>query len=139
MENKNQNIPTDSEVSNGQVVESTSRDPKNTTGEKATTIKRARVDSLVIYEVSEGELETIERGSPNSTFLNFAIFLLSIFASFMVAVLTCDFKEKERLFYIFIIVSTISGIIGILLFILWLRTKNDVDEVIKKIKERIIE
>ena len=76
MENKNQNIPTDSEVSNGHIVESTNTEPKNTEGEKITKIKIGRVDSLVIYEVSEGELQTIERGSPNSIFLNFSIFLL---------------------------------------------------------------
>lgn len=139
MENKNQNFPTDSEVANGHVVESTSTEPSNTVGEKTTKIKRARVDSLVIYEVSEGELETIERGSPNSTFLNFAIFLISICASFLVAIFTCDFTNKDKLYYTFLIVCIISGIIGALLFIIWLRTKNDVDEVIKKIKDRVIE
>ena len=139
MENKKQNFPTDSEISNGHVVESTSNEPANTVGEKTTKIKRARVDSLVIYEVSEGELETIERGSPNSTFLNFSIFLVSICVSFLVALMTCDFTSKDKLYYTFLIVCIISGIIGSLLFIIWLRTKNDVNEVIKKIKDRIIE
>jgi hypothetical protein len=40
-------------------------------------IRRARIDSLDIYEVSEYELALLERGSPDCLFLNFAIFLLT--------------------------------------------------------------
>nr|MBC7613925.1 hypothetical protein [Pseudopedobacter sp.] len=136
MEN-NQTLPTDSEVNNGQVIEKINQSA-HTSGENTTKIKFARVDSLVIYEVSEGEIETIERGSPNSTYLNFSVFLISTCLSFTVALLTCDFKSKDRLFTTFFSVCLISGIIGIFLFIIWYRTKNDVEEVIKKIKERII-
>ena len=135
---KNNQFPTDSEIENGKVVEKTNNSNKNS-GEKQTKIKVGKVDSLVIYEVSEGELETIERGSPNSTYLNFSVFLLSIFISFFIALLTCDFTKNERLFNIFLIVCIIGGLIGLLLFIIWYRTKNDVDIVIKKIKQRIIE
>jgi uncharacterized protein YggT (Ycf19 family) len=136
MEN-NKVLPTDSEIDNGKVVEKTN--PSNhTSGEKTTKIKFARVDSLVIYEVSEGEIETIERGSPNSTYLNFSVFLISTCLSFIVSLLTCDFSGKDRLFTIFFAICLISGIIGVFLFIIWYRTKNDVSEVIKKIKERII-
>lgn len=134
---KNQTLPTDSELSNGEVVEKINNSTR-VSGEKTTKIKFARVDSLVIYEVSEGEIETIERGSPNSTYLNFSVFLISTCFSFTVALLTCDFKDKDRLYSTFFSVCLISGLIGIFLFIIWCRTKNDVDEVIKKIKERIL-
>ena len=134
----NNQFPTDSEVENGKVVEKTNSSSKNS-GDTQTKIKVGKVDSLVIYEVSEGELETIERGSPNSTYLNFSVFLLSIFISFLIALLTCEFTNNERLFNIFLIVCVIGGLMGIFLFIIWYRTKNDVDTVIKKIKQRIIE
>lgn len=136
MEN-NQLQPTDSEINNGKIIEETNQSP-HTSGEKTTRIKFARVDSLVIYEVSEGEIETIERGSPNSTYLNFSVFLISSCLSFAVVLLTCDFKDKDHLFNIFFSVCLISGIIEIFLFVVWCRTKNDVDEVLKKIKERTI-
>lgn len=135
---KNNQFPTDSEVENGKVVEKTNNSSNNS-GEIQTKIKVGKVDSLVIYEVSEGELETIERGSPNSTYLNFSVFLLSIFISFLIALLTCDFTNNERLFNIFLIVCIIGGLIGLLLFVIWYRTKNDVDIVIKRIKQRISE
>ena len=37
-------------------------------------IRRARFDRLTIYEVSESELEVLARGSPDSIYLNFAVF-----------------------------------------------------------------
>lgn len=131
-------FPTDSEIDNGEIVEKTNRSV-HVLGEKTTTIKIARVDSLVIYEVSEGEIETIERGSPNSTYLNFSVFLISTCLSFFITLLTCDFTNKDRLFTSFFAVCIITGIIGVFLFVIWYRTKNDVDEVLKKIRERIIE
>lgn len=134
---ENNQLPTDSEINNGKIIEKINQS-SHTSGEKTTKIKFARVDSLVIYEVSEGEIETIERGSPNSTYLNFSVFLISTCLSFTVALLTCDFKDKDRLFTIFFSVCLISGIIGVFLFIVWYRTKNDIDEVLKKIKERTI-
>ena len=51
-------------------------------------IRRARIDRLNIYEISETELQMLERGSPESLFLNFAIFLLSSASSLLVALLT---------------------------------------------------
>lgn len=40
-------------------------------------ILRAKIDTLTIYEISEEELLTIERGSPDSIYLTIAIALLS--------------------------------------------------------------
>ena len=47
------------------------------TGEKAVQIKRGRVDSLSLYEITDNELDILTAGSPSSLYLNFAIFLLS--------------------------------------------------------------
>lgn len=51
-------------------------------------VRRARIERLDIYEISETELQILERGSPDSILLNFAIFLVSIAVSFLVALLT---------------------------------------------------
>ncbi len=40
-------------------------------------IRRARLEQVIIYEVSESELELLAHGFANSTYLNFAIGLLS--------------------------------------------------------------
>lgn len=131
--------PTEAEVKEGQVVETTKPKNEPATGQKGPKIRRGNLDSLSIYEVSEGELTTIERGSSNSIFLNFSIFLLSIAVSFLTALLTGDFTEKEVVQTIMIVITVCGFIIGGFLLILWLRKKDDFDEVIKSIRGRMKE
>ena len=73
--------------------------------------------TLTIYQITEGELEIIEGGSPKSVYLNFAILLLSIAASFLMTLLTIK-VECIYVFYIFIIIGGVGFIGGIFLLIL---------------------
>lgn len=138
MDNKILNNATEAELKDGKVVESNRPLTENPTDSKGPIIKKGTVDSLTIYEITEGELETIQRGSPSSTYLNFSIFLISIATSFLVTLLTVD-KISDRLFDIFCIITVIGFIVGLILFVIWFRTKNDIDTVLKKIKERVKE
>ncbi|MCU0427006.1 MAG: hypothetical protein MUF71_15415 [Candidatus Kapabacteria bacterium] len=130
------NTPIEAEIQDGHSVERHISAQENSSGEIHPQIKRARVDSLIIYDVTEGELETIERGSPSSLYLNISIALLSIAISFLITLLTFDFKDKIYLFIVFVLVTIVGICLGVILFIVWWRTKNDVDIVLKKIKER---
>lgn len=132
--------PTESETHGGVPVEKSRPASEPLAEETGPKIRRGKVDSLDIYEVTEGELEIIERGSPNSTYLNFAIFLLSIAVSFLVTLLTVpelQMEAKSALFVVFVVVTVIGFVVGLVLLALWLRTKNDVDVVLKKIRERV--
>jgi len=100
-------------------------------------VKRGIVDSVSIYEVSESELSILENGSPNSIYLNFFLFLLATFLSFLTTLLTVNFNEKILLQNIFIFIAVVSGFLFIMAFILWFRGKNQLSEVIKKIKSHI--
>ena len=135
--NELENKSTEAEVKGGQIVEAKKSTKESLTDEKGPKIRMGKVDSLTIYEISEGELEIIERGSPNSTFLNFAIFLTSIATSFFVTLLTIDLKGKQNLFIIFNLITIVGFLLGIFLLIIWWRSKNDIDVVLKKIKERV--
>jgi len=73
--------------------------------------------TLTIYQITEGELEIIEKGSPKSVYLNFAILLLSIAASFLMTLLTIK-VECIYVFSIFIIICGVGFIGGIFLLIL---------------------
>ena len=134
-----ENKATEAEVKGGKVVETTKPKNETATGQKGPTIRRGNLDSLSIYEVSEGELTTIERGSSNSIFLNFSIFLISIAVSFLTALLTGDFTKKEVVQTVMIVITVCGFIIGGFLLILWLRKKDDFDEVIKSIRGRMKE
>jgi len=100
-------------------------------------VKKGRVDSILIYEVSELELSVLESGSPNSLYLNFFSFLLATFLSFLTTLLTADFSERKVVQIIFIVISIVSGFLTFIFLILWLHGKNQFTEVIKKIKQRM--
>ena len=105
-------------------------------------VKRAKLDSLKIYEITEKELDTLEKGSGDSLFLNFAIFLFSIFISFLIVLLTVDFfyNDKDDLivkFIIFVCLTGISLIGSIICFIAWYRNKGDFKQTIQEIKNRM--
>ena len=136
MEKYNKLHSTESEIKGGKIIEST-RSEKESSSDENVKVKRHKFDSLTIYEVSESELETIQNGSPSSIYLNFAIFLISIAASFLASLLTNDYTEKQNIFIVFLLITIIGFVIGIFLILLWLRTKNDFDLTIKKIKDRV--
>lgn len=140
MAEREKNKAVDSEIEGGKVVEHFSNQTQPSTGQTGPKIKRGRYDSLVLYEVSEAELDIIERGSPNSTYLNFAIFLLSIGLSFLATLLTFNFgPESSKKFTVFVVITVVGLLGGLVLLIIWYRAKNQFDTVIKKIKERIVE
>lgn len=130
---------TEGEVINGEVVET--KKPKNEKplDENQPIIKRGRVDSLNIFEIREDELNTIEKGSTTSLYLNFAIFLLSTAVSFLIALLTSNLKDKLFIFTIFCVVTAVGFLIGLFLLIMWFREKDEFKEVIKVIRQRIME
>lgn len=98
-------------------------------------VNRARLGSITLYDVTEDELETIERGSPSSNYLNFAIALLSIAASFIVSLFTTKIDD-DRVFLTFITVVIIAVIAGVFLLFLWWRTNQSSKEVFKRIRSR---
>ncbi|MCK4241416.1 MAG: hypothetical protein KAX30_07310 [Candidatus Atribacteria bacterium] len=99
-------------------------------------IVRGKFDSLSIYDVTDNELELLEKGSPSSTYLNFAIFLLSVGFSFLISLLTVDINSI-KIYTTYAIFTVIGIIAGIILLVLWYREHSATSEVIKKIKERI--
>jgi hypothetical protein len=107
-------------------------------------VKRGKFDSLTIYEVTEQEIKIIENGSTNSIFFNFSIFLLSVCASFFVAIFTVEWfpkKEPPHLvsFIVFLVVAILTLITGTICFIVWLKSNDSFKETIKTIKLRLKE
>lgn len=129
---------TESEIKEGQVIETNKPNKEHISDEKV-NVRRGRFDSLCIYDITEGELDTIKKGSPNSLYLNFSIFLLSTAISFLISLITNDYSNRLTAFIIFTIITAVGFVLGILLIIMWFRTKNEFDETIKKIKNRMKE
>lgn len=99
-------------------------------------VRRARIERLDIYEISEAELQLLERGSPESILLNFAIFLISIAASFLIALLTTEI-ESVRMFNVFVIITVVGFITGLVLLALWARYRRSTSTIFRQIRQRM--
>ena len=99
-------------------------------------IHRIRLGKLRIFEITEAELEALERGSPESIFLNLAIAVLSIAISFSVALSTSKF-ENDRTFYVFVIVTSVGYVAGITFGLLWFISRRSLRNVSAEIRSRI--
>lgn len=108
----------------------------NEPSELKPAIRRAPIAQLTIYEISEAELEILARGSANSVYLNFAIFLLSVSASFLIALLTTTITSHKT-FTIFVVIAVVGAIGGILLLILWSKTRKSISDLVQTIKRRL--
>jgi hypothetical protein len=110
----------------------------NPSQNEADTIKvrRARVDSITVYDVTEQELEQLEKGGGGGIYLNLCLSIFSIAASFLIAVITTKI-ESDRQFAIFIIITTVGFLGALVLGILWWRCRESVTAVVLSIKRRM--
>ena len=104
--------------------------------EGAVKIRRGKVDSLSLYEITENELDLLEKGSPAPIYLNFGIFALSTASSFLIALLTTPIAS-DRVFITFVSIVLIGGLFGTILCVLWFRSRTATAQLIKRIKQRI--
>lgn len=109
---------------------------QNETGQNEPRIVRGRVDSLSLYEITDHELDILEKGSPESFHLNFGIFLLTVGLSFLVTLLSEDI-QSNRLFTVFVVLCSVGLLGGSFLIFLWYRMRKELTNVVAKIKKRI--
>lgn len=100
------------------------------------SVNKAKLDSLDIYEISEDELEKLGSGGSDNIFLNFAIFALSMGTSFLITLFTITITS-QRLFVIFLVITILGFFVGIILLILWGKSKVSLEKLINKIKGRM--
>ena len=108
----------------------------NDSGNSSVPVRRAKFDSLSLYEVTEAELVDLERGGPASLFLNLAIFMLSVAICFLIAIQTTDVKP-EHTYVAYAIVTAVGFAVGLVLTILWLVYRQSTSVIIKRIKKRM--
>ncbi|MGB4767680.1 MAG: hypothetical protein WBP22_00315 [Candidatus Saccharimonas sp.] len=108
---------------------------KNPTNEGEITVDIARLGSIQVYQITEDELNMIEMGTPNSNYLNFSVALLSVFISFLITLLTTKI-EDDRVFNFFLLTAIVTVIIGVILLIIWLKSRYSSRNIFKKIRAR---
>lgn len=115
------------------MMEPNKEQPQLVNGE--TKVCRHRINEIAIFEVSESELEQLEKGNSADLFLQFSISLLSIAVSITLSMLTATFNNKH-LETVFISLCIISYILGILLMALWYKSHFSIRKLIQKIRKR---
>lgn len=103
---------------------------------KPLVVRRGRVESVDLYEIKDSELETLEKGTPAELQLNFAIFLISLAFGAISSLLTATFPNEVTQ-TVYIIISVVGTLGGVYLVIAWWRTRSEVQQLCKRIKERI--
>lgn len=111
--------------------------PENeSSGDSSPRIRKGRVDSLTLYEITESELDGLEQGSPASLHLNFAIFFISIALSFLVVLLTTTIPSI-RTYCFFVIVVVVGFAAGGVLGVLWLKERKSASVLVQRIRRRV--
>lgn len=100
-------------------------------------VRRGRVDSIDIYEVTEDELQALERGGEASSYLNFALAFLSAAISFSIAIATT--KTSDRQFYVFLIVIVGAALAALIFGVVWWNNRTTVAELATRIRARMRE
>src|SRR5205085_2900493 len=99
-------------------------------------IRRARFQTLTIYEVEESELSLLERGSPESIHLNFAIAFLTTAIALFAALYTATIPDIKT-FTVFVVIAVVGLIAGVVLLCLWWRSRTSVRDQIATIRNRL--
>lgn len=97
-----------------------------------------KTHKVIVYFVNESELNVLERGSTSSLYLTFGLSLFSIFCSFLIVLLSTAI-QSDRIFDVFVIITSISLVSSVVLFVLWLKTDDEKTKVIRCIRERFPE
>lgn len=100
-------------------------------------VRVAPLGELTAYTVHEHEPDIIAAGSPATLAFNFAVALISIGVSFIIT-LTTTTISSDRLFYGYLIVCINCLMLGIMMFVYWLKTRSSVNITVSRIKSRLI-
>jgi hypothetical protein len=100
------------------------------------TIRRARYQRLTIYEVAESELELLERGAPDSILFTVGVAALTLAVTLTVTLFTASFPVASV--HTGVVALTVVGYVaGIILLIIWSRSKSAIAECVFGIKQRL--
>ena len=102
--------------------------------ERTVRVNIGRVESIDLHELTENELETLEKGPPNQDF-NYAISLISTVFAFLVAWATSDFKS-DKIEIIVILYSIGAVITSSYLMFRWRDAKRSFNKVVAAIRDR---
>lgn len=100
------------------------------------TIRRVPLGTLQVYEITEDELEALERATPESLYLNLAIFTGSVFLSFVVSLSTTTISGTATLVF-FWVVTVCTFLSAVTFSLLWKQATRSANSVARRIRGRV--
>lgn len=97
---------------------------------------RHEIEKIDIYEISQDELNILAGNQTSDLYLEIAIALISIFVSFFCSLLVADFNNHPLASNVFLFLTLISFVGGIIFLILWHRGRKDKITILDRIKCR---
>lgn len=105
-------------------------------GRRPLHVRMGRIETLNFYEITEGELELLAKGSSGNLDLNFAIFLFSTAIATITALVTATFPSPT-IRTIFILVSIVGVVLGAFFIISSKQKRQPLKDLSEKISKRI--
>lgn len=99
-------------------------------------LKRGRIRNLKVYDVTEDELKSLERGGDVATKLTFAISLFSSALTALVALLTTEIKSNYTRTF-FISLTLVGFIWGFSFLLSWHKNRKSVSNTASEIRKRL--
>jgi hypothetical protein len=99
-------------------------------------VRVAPLGELRVYVISEEELNELENGSPASQSLNFALALLASGLSFFATLMTTEISSLKT-FSVFVILTVVFLVVGIILFASWYRLRKSSQGLAQRIRDRM--
>lgn len=101
-------------------------------------VRRGKVDAVVLYEVREDELESLERGGISTIQISLSSSLITLAVAFTIALLTSDFKPELGIVkYLFGIAAFSGFVLGVYFGVVAYLTKSSVKKIGETIRERL--
>ena len=124
-------------MTNTNLSQTTSSNSNPSNADDNISVIRGRLGNFVVYEISKEELERLKQGS-GTTELSFALSLLTMAITLLVALNTADVKSQQ-LFTVFTLFVIVGIILGIYFLITWIVKKRTIKELVKSIESRVDE
>lgn len=100
-----------------------------------TKVERHHIETVNIYEVSDGELRELELSNDADVFLNIGLSCMSSSAAFLLSILTSSYRT-EFLELLICCVTVIFGLAGVIMLILWMQKRKSKKSIIEVIRNR---
>lgn len=98
-------------------------------------VKIIKAGEIKVYELKEHEIDILEKGAPNSTYLNLAIAFISLGLPLLFNIVASNYKTDKE-YYTSLMIGGISLGVGFVFVVLWRKSENPVKETIRNIKNR---